>query len=75
LINEAGGSACLFGSSSGAVLALDAANKLGEKVAQVILFEPPFIINDSRKPVPAEYVEQLNVLGKQINEVKQSNTL
>ncbi|MGN7356743.1 alpha/beta fold hydrolase [Paenibacillus sp. SAF-054] len=62
LIEIAGGQASLFGSSSGAVLALEAANVLGDRVAKLYLFEPPFIINDSRKPVPADYVLQLNSL-------------
>ncbi|RED33420.1 alpha/beta fold hydrolase [Paenibacillus sp. VMFN-D1] len=62
LIQTAGGNACLFGSSSGAVLALEAASRLGEQVARLYLYEPPFIINDSRKPLPAEYVEHLNSL-------------
>ncbi|WP_254613025.1 alpha/beta fold hydrolase [Brevibacillus sp. HB1.1] len=48
LIHEAGGSAYLFGSSSGAVLALEAASQLGSQVQELFLHEPPFIINDSR---------------------------
>ncbi|RJE89028.1 alpha/beta hydrolase [Paenibacillus sp. 1011MAR3C5] len=59
LIEAAGSQASLFGSSSGAVLALEAANLLGDRVAKLYLYEPPFIINDSRKPVPADYVQQL----------------
>lgn len=62
LIEVAGGKACLFGSSSGAVLALEAANLLGNRVTKLYLYEPPFIINDSRKPVPVDYVQQLNSL-------------
>ncbi|WP_422661194.1 alpha/beta fold hydrolase [Paenibacillus sp. EC2-1] len=62
LIENAGGKACLFGSSSGAVLALEAASLLGNRVVKLYLYEPPFIINDSRKPVPANYVHQLNAL-------------
>ncbi|MDQ0115607.1 alpha/beta fold hydrolase [Paenibacillus harenae] len=62
LIHTAGGKASLFGSSSGAVLALEAASHLGGQVTRLYLYEPPFIINDSRKPVPAEYVEHLNGL-------------
>jgi pimeloyl-ACP methyl ester carboxylesterase len=60
LINEAGGSAFVYGISSGAVLALEAANKLPAKVRKLVLYEPPFIIDDSRPPVPEDYVEQLN---------------
>ncbi|MFF2890079.1 alpha/beta fold hydrolase [Paenibacillus sp. NPDC057967] len=62
LIEVAGGQACLFGSSSGAVLALETANLLGNRIASLYLYEPPFIINDSRKPVPGDYVKHLNSL-------------
>jgi uncharacterized protein YndB with AHSA1/START domain/pimeloyl-ACP methyl ester carboxylesterase len=62
LIHAAGGSAVLFGSSSGSVLALDAASKLGAQVSRLYMYEPPFIINDSRKPVPEVYIQQLNQL-------------
>src|SRR5688572_27028172 len=41
LIDEVGGSAFIFGSSSGAVLALEAANKLSSKVKKQVLYEPP----------------------------------
>lgn len=60
LIDAAGGSAFLYGISSGAVLALEAASKLTDKVKKLALYEPPFIIDDSRPPVPKDYVEQLN---------------
>jgi pimeloyl-ACP methyl ester carboxylesterase len=53
LVDAAGGEAVLFGSSSGAVLALDAADRLGPKVSRVVLFEPPFIVDGSRAPMPA----------------------
>ncbi len=63
LINEAGGSAFVFGHSSGAVLALEAARLLGgSKVEKLALYEPPFILDDSRPPVPQNYVEHLNEL-------------
>jgi pimeloyl-ACP methyl ester carboxylesterase len=60
LIDEAGGVAYLFGLSSGAILALEAANKLSAKVAKLALYEPPFILDDSRPPLPVDYVEQIN---------------
>ncbi len=60
LIDAAGGTAFLYGLSSGAVLALEAASKLINKVKRLALYEPPFIIDDSRPPVPKDYVEQLN---------------
>ncbi len=62
LIEEAGGSAFLFGSSSGAVLALEAASKLGNVVNKLFLYEPPFIVDDSRPAVSPEYVDHLNRL-------------
>jgi pimeloyl-ACP methyl ester carboxylesterase len=60
LIDAAGGSAFLYGLSSGAVLALEAASSLPNKVKKLAMYEPPFIVNDSRPPVPKDYVEQLN---------------
>jgi pimeloyl-ACP methyl ester carboxylesterase len=59
LIDAAGGSAYLHGNSSGAILALEAANQLSSKVAKLSMFEPPFITDDSRPPLPADYVERL----------------
>jgi pimeloyl-ACP methyl ester carboxylesterase len=52
VIAGSGGSALLFGSSSGAVLALEAATKLGpQRVTGIVLYEPPFIVDDSRPPL------------------------
>jgi len=62
LITEAGGSAFVFGHSSGAVLALEAARLLPSKIEKLALYEPPFIIDDSRPPVPRDYVPHLNEL-------------
>jgi pimeloyl-ACP methyl ester carboxylesterase len=45
LVKEAGGSAFLFGSSSGAVLALEAAAR-GVGVEKMVLFEPPFVVDE-----------------------------
>lgn len=59
LINEAGGSVFIFGHSSGAVLALEAARLLPTKIMKLAMYEPPFIIDDSRPPVPEDYVQHL----------------
>lgn len=59
LIDAAGGSVFLFGSSSSAVLALEAASKLPVKVKKQILYEPPFIVDDSRAPMPDGFLEQV----------------
>jgi pimeloyl-ACP methyl ester carboxylesterase len=62
LMDTAGGSLYLFGSSSGAVLALEAASKLGNRVKGLFLYEPPFIVDNSRPPMPEDLAEQVNKL-------------
>ena len=62
LITEAGGSAYVFGHSSGAVLALEAARLLKGRIEKLAMYEPPFIIDDSRPPIPQDYVPHLNKL-------------
>jgi pimeloyl-ACP methyl ester carboxylesterase len=59
LIDRAGGSAFLFGHSSGAVLALEAARLLPDKVTRLALYEPPFIIDDSHPHAPEDFSTQL----------------
>jgi pimeloyl-ACP methyl ester carboxylesterase len=58
LIQDAGGSASVFGISSGAVLALRAA-AAGLAITKLALYEPPFIVDDSRPPVPKDYTQRL----------------
>ena len=58
LIHEAGGLAFVVGGSSGAVLALEAAAR-GLAIKKLALYEPPFIVDDSRAPVPKDYVKQI----------------
>jgi pimeloyl-ACP methyl ester carboxylesterase len=62
LIQEAGGSASLYGMSSGAALALEAANH-GPPVTKLALYEPPFIVDDTRQPIPQDYVTHLGELA------------
>ncbi|WP_168120844.1 alpha/beta hydrolase [Paenibacillus sp. HB172176] len=54
IIEEAGGSACLYGISSGAALALEAAKRLSS-VTKLALYEAPFVVDGSRLPVPRDY--------------------
>jgi pimeloyl-ACP methyl ester carboxylesterase len=61
LIQAAGGSAFVYGHSSGAVLALEAAARIST-ITKLALYEPPFILDDSRAPVPKTYVAHLNKL-------------
>jgi pimeloyl-ACP methyl ester carboxylesterase len=56
VIEAAGGSANLFGSSSGAALALVAA-AAGLPVTKLALWEPPYIMDENARP-PADQVEQ-----------------
>jgi pimeloyl-ACP methyl ester carboxylesterase len=58
IIAAAGGSAYVFGHSSGAVLALEAA-RAGVPVAALALYEPPFVLDDTRPPVPVDLAEHL----------------
>jgi pimeloyl-ACP methyl ester carboxylesterase len=56
VIGAAGGSAYLWGSSSGAVLAM-IATASGAPVTKLALWEPPFILDENARP-PADQVEQ-----------------
>ncbi len=59
LIDAHGGTALVFGASSGGVLALDAAAALPSKVAGVVVFEAPVIVDDQRPPVPRELADRI----------------
>jgi pimeloyl-ACP methyl ester carboxylesterase len=59
LVEAAGGSALLFGISSGAALALEAVDR-GLPVTKLALYEPPFILDDTREPIPAGYATRLD---------------
>ena len=61
LIREAGGSAFVFGGSSGGVLTLDAAAH-GLNITKLAVYEPPFVVDDSREPPPEDIVDQLKDL-------------
>lgn len=62
LIAYAGDAAFLYGMSSGAVLALETANRLPAQVKKLAMYEPPFVVDHSRTPIPADYVRQLTDL-------------
>jgi len=59
LIDACGGKALLYGHSSGAVLALEAALQLEDKVDRVIVYDPPYVHTESYK---ADY----EALGKEV---------
>ena len=56
LIDQAGGTAYLFGISSGGALALEAAAALGEKVKKLAVYEVPYMGAESADKVPAPEV-------------------
>jgi pimeloyl-ACP methyl ester carboxylesterase len=59
LINEAGGSACIYGISSGAALALEAAIQLGGKVKKLAMYEAPYNDDATARQAWKEYRRQL----------------
>ena len=62
LIDAVGGSSFVFGHSSGGVLALELARTRPGAVTKLALYEPPFIVDDTRPPLPNDYVEHLDEL-------------
>ncbi|RKN86373.1 alpha/beta hydrolase [Paenibacillus ginsengarvi] len=62
MIDVAGGSAYVYGHSSGAVLALEAAFRLGGKVRKVALYDAPYVHDEKEK---AEYRQ----LSKSVQEL------
>jgi pimeloyl-ACP methyl ester carboxylesterase len=59
LIAAAGGTAFLYGHSSGASLALEAAVALGEKITGLAMYEAPYNDDPEAKRAWGEYIEQL----------------
>jgi pimeloyl-ACP methyl ester carboxylesterase len=61
LVEHLGGSASLFGSSSGAVLALRAA-AAGVNVDRLALYEPPFVVAEGDDGPPKDLAQQITVM-------------
>ena len=59
LIEVAGGTAALYGHSSGAALALDAALQLGGSVTRIAMYEPPYNDDPAARQACRRYLEQL----------------
>jgi pimeloyl-ACP methyl ester carboxylesterase len=62
LVKEAGGTAFLFGTSSGGALALEAALILGDKIKKLAIYEAPYNSEEDARQVWKEYRQQLNQL-------------
>lgn len=61
VVDEAGGSASVFGRSSGAILALEAAIS-GLSIERLALYIPPFRVDEDGPRPPADLATQLEVL-------------
>lgn len=72
LIDELGGSACLYGHSSGAILALLAAKKLGQKITSLALYEVPYNYDPKAQQLAKVYRKKLKQL---INEDKRGEAV
>ena len=60
MLEAAGGSAFVYGTSGCAVLSMEAAARgLSPRMKKLALWEPPYIVDDSRPPAPQDYLEQL----------------
>jgi len=59
LIDEAGGSAFVYGHSSGGCLALDATVKLGDKVKMLAMYEAPYNDDPEAQKAWGEYIKKL----------------
>jgi pimeloyl-ACP methyl ester carboxylesterase len=57
----AGDSVYLHGTSSGAALALEAAKHI-RSIVKLAVYEPPFIVDDTRTPMPDDWLPRLNGL-------------
>jgi pimeloyl-ACP methyl ester carboxylesterase len=72
LINECGGSAYLYGHSSGCVLALMAAKELGSKVTGLALYELPYNADPAAQTAAVAYRKELKQL---LNEDKRGDAV
>ena len=64
LIEASGGSAYVYGISSGAAIALEAASR-GLAIEKLALYEAPFIVDDSHSPLADDYLARLEGLVAQ----------
>jgi len=62
VIDAGGSQAYVYGISSGAGLALETACAVPAKVSKLALYEPPFVVDGTRPPVPADAIGQVTDL-------------
>lgn len=61
LVEAAGGSASLFGASSGAALALIAAAS-GLNIKKLVMYEPPYVVDNAKFSRPSDYAQRFEDL-------------
>ena len=61
LVAAAGDTVYLHGTSSGAALVLEAAKRI-RSLAKLAVYEPPFIVDDTRTPMPDDWLPRLKQL-------------
>ena len=61
LVALAGDTVFVHGTSSGAALALEAAKRI-PAIGKLAVYEPPFVVDDTRSPIPDDYLDGLNRL-------------
>lgn len=62
VVTAAGGSAYLYGSSSGAALGLIAADALGkDRITRLAMWEPPYFVDPSKGP-PTDHIQQYDTM-------------
>ena len=72
IVDAAGGRAFIYGISSGAALAMRAVAS-GVRAQKLVVYEPPFALDGTRFPDPADYREQITSMiaaGERDNAVK-----
>jgi len=62
MIDAAGGKAYLYGHSSGAVLALEASLRLGDKVQKAVLYDAPYVHDQKEKVEYGQLSQKINKL-------------
>ncbi len=62
MIDAAGGTAHLFGHSSGAVLALEAALRFGNTIGNVVLYDPSYVNDEAEQAQYASLSQQIHTL-------------
>lgn len=66
ILDVAGGSAFVYGTSGCAVLTMEvAARGLSARMKKLALWEPPYIVDDSRPPAPQDYMQQMTQLWRE----------